>query len=381
VKAFKFKLYNHKRNRHLIRQIEIAAGIYNHCIALHKRYYRRYKKYLNLYQLKKHITKLKKRSKYAHWNNLGSQAIQDVCIRIDKAYQLFFDEHKKGNKTIRPPRFRKRRKYKSFTLTQAGYRILNGNYIRIGQHTYRYFKSRDIKGNVKTLTIKRDSIGDLYIIITTDINPQSEEVTSRTGKSVGFDFGLKMFLTASNGTDIESPLFFKQSINRIKQANRRLSTKRRASNSQRKARIHLAKEHRRIANQRNDFHWKLANQLTDKYDYLIFETLNLKGMQRLWGRKINDLGFYSFLQKVQYYANKKGKIVHFIDRFFPSSKLCSGCGVIYNELELRQRKWTCDSCGTTHDRDRNASLNIQRAGASALGIDSVRPTTKVGNCH
>jgi len=381
MKAFKFKLYNHKRNRHLVQQIKIAAGIYNHCIALHKRYYRRYKKYLNLYRLKKHITKLKKRPKYTHWNNLGSQAIQDVCIRIDKAYQLFFSEHKKGNKTIRPPTFRKRRKYKSFTLTQAGYRILNGNYVRIGKHTYRYFKSRDIEGNVKTLTIKRDSVGDLYVIITTDVNTSSEEVTSRTGKSVGFDFGLKMFLTASDGTDIESPLFFKRSINRIKQANRMLSTKRRASNNRRKAALNLAKEHRRIANQRSDFHWKLANQLTDEYDYLIFETLNLKGMQRLWGRKINDLGFYSFLQKVQYYADKKGKVVHFIDRFFPSSKLCSDCGVIYNELELRQRQWTCDSCGTTHDRDRNASVNIHRAGASALGIDGVRPTTKVGYCH
>jgi len=380
VKAFKFKLYNHKRNRHLVRQIEIAAGIYNHCIALHKRYYRRYGKYLNLYQLKKHITKLKKRPKYTHWNNLGSQAIQDVCIRIDKAYQLFFSERKKGNKRINPPTFKKRRKYKSFTLTQAGYKMLNGNYLRIGKHTYRYFKSRDIEGNIKALTVKRDAVGDLYIIAVTDAS-SSHKVVSRTGKSVGFDFGLKMFLTASDRTDIESPLFFKRSVNRIKQANRKLSKKKLSSNNRKKARINLAREHRRIANQRNDFHWKLSNHLTDEYDYLFFETLNLKGMQSLWGRKINDLGFYSFLQKVRYCGDKKGKVVHFIDRFFPSSKNCSNCGVIYQGLELRQRQWTCDDCGVTHDRDRNASINIHRAGASALGIDSVRPSIKDGYCQ
>ena len=121
MKAYKFKLYQSKHNRYLVGLILVAAQIFNHCIALHKRYYRIYGKHLNLYQLQKHITQLKKLPKYKHWNNLGSQAIQDVAQRIDKSYKLFFTNLKAGkaNPTLRyvsPPNFKKSSKYKSFTL-------------------------------------------------------------------------------------------------------------------------------------------------------------------------------------------------------------------------------------------------------------------------
>ena len=96
-------------------------------------------------------------------------------------------------------------------------------------------------------------------------------------------------------------------------------------------------------------------------------------MQRLWGRKISDLGFYSFLQKVKYYTETKGKHIGFIDRFYPSSKTCSGCGFVFKELELRQRSWKCVGCGVVHNRDRNASVNIQSVGASTLGLGDGRP--------
>ena len=375
MKAYQFKLYNHKRNRHLKRQIHLAASIYNHCIALHKRYYRLYGKHLDAHRLKVHLTKLKKLERYAHWNQLGSQAIQDVVERIDRAYKLFFSNLKTG-RTSSPPSFKKRIKYKSFTLKQAGYKLLQGNYIRIGKRIYRYFKSRDIEGNPKTLTVKRDALGDLYIIIVTDAETQIENV-STTGKSVGYDFGLKTFLTASDGNDVEAPLFFKSGLNTIRTANKQLSHKKRGSHHWKRARLNLARKHRKIANQRNDFHWKLANRITDEYDFIFFEDLNLKGMQSLWGKKITDLGFYSFLQKVKYKAETKGKHVGFIGRFYPSSKTCSDCGFVFKALELRQREWACSECGVIHDRDRNASVNIFRVGASTLGLGDVRPPSPV----
>lgn len=373
MRTFKFKLYNNqKRNRQLHRQIEIAAEIYNHCIALHKRYYRWYGKYISAYRLKLHLTKLKAIPKFAHWSELGSQAIQDVVERIDKAYALFFSEHKKGNKKIRPPTFKKRWNYKSFTLKQAGYKFLQGNYIRIGGDIYRYFKSRNVSGQVKTLTVKRDKVGDIYIIAVTNANPLSPNafggrVEQRTGKTVGFDFGLKTFLTASDGTIRESPQFFKEDQKKVRQANRNLSSKVKGSNNRRKAHIHLARVHRRIANRRDDFQWRLANTITDKYDVLCFETLNLDAMKRLWGKKISDLGFYSFLQKVKYLAAVKGKQVVFIDQWFASSKTCSVCGFKHENLSLRERAWTCPQCQTHHDRDLNAAVNIERVGASTLG--------------
>jgi putative transposase len=370
VKTFCFKTYHSKKNRYIHNQISLAGEIYNHCIALHKRYYRLYKKYLNAYSLQKHLTKLKKLDKYSHWNQLGSQAIQDIAYRIDKAYKLFFRNQKLGIKSG-TPNFKKRRNYKSFTLKQAGYKLLENNRIKIGNKIFKYFKSQDIQGNIKTITIKRDKLGDIYIHIVTDF--VETRTAPRTGEIVGFDFGLKTFLIVSNGEDIESPLFFHQNSNAIRKANRNLSKKQRLSKNRRKARKSLERLHKRISNQRADFHWKLANELTDKYDFMFFETLNIKAMQMLWGKKICDLGFYKFMLKLKYLASVKGKTVFCIGRFEPSSKTCSVCGYVYKDLELKEREWRCPECETTHDRDRNASYNILRVGASTLGLGDVSP--------
>jgi len=372
MKTYCFKLYNSKKNRYLHSQINLAGEIYNHCIALHKRFYRLYGKSLNVYAIKKHITKLKKLPKYQHWNQLDAQAIQDISIRIDKAYKLFFRNHKLHIKAG-PPSFKKCRNYKSFTLSQAGYKLLDGNSIKIGNKIFKYFKSQDIEGNIKTLTVKRDKLGDIYIYAVTDATNIKD--APRTGEIVGFDFGLKTFLTASNGEDIESPLFFHKNSAAIRKANRNLSKKLKGSKNRRKARLNLERLHKRVSNQRSDFHWKLANELTDKYDFIFFETLNIKAMQMLWGKKISDLGFYSFMLKLKYLASVKGKTVFCIGRFEPSSKTCSVCGYVYKDLELKEREWRCPECATLHDRDRNASYNILRVGASTLAVDNVRPAS------
>ena len=145
------------------------------------------------------------------------------------------------------------------------------------------------------LTIKRDGVGDVWLIILTD---HVERPLNRptTGNSAGFDFGLKFYLTGSDYNDYESPQFFKRSLNTIKRANLNHSRKVKGSKNRERARLNLARKHRRIANQRQDFHWKLAYDLTDRYDWISLETLNLKGMKRLWGRKVSDLGFSDFVQ-------------------------------------------------------------------------------------
>ena len=116
-----------------------------------------------------------------------------------------------------------------------------------------------------------------------------------TGQSVGYDFGLKTFLTASDEADVQSPLFFPRFASQVKRGNQNLSSKQGGSNNRHQARWNLARKHREIANQRHDFQWKLANRISDDYDDIFFEDLNLKGIQRLWGRRIGDLGFYSFV--------------------------------------------------------------------------------------
>ena len=305
MKTFCFKLYHSEHNYKLIRQINAAGLIYNHCIALHKRYYRLYGKYLNKNKLQKHLVKLKGHKRFAYiW--------------------------------------------------------------------YGYFKSRNIEGKVKTVTIKRDAVGDIYVYLCCDV--RLEPVEARTGKSVGFDFGLKKFLTASDGHDIKSPYFFMLNAKRIKIKSRNLSRKQEGSNNRKRARLELARAYRKLVNQRRDFHFKTANRLCKEYALICLETLNIKGMARLWGRKVHSLGFSEFVEILKYEAIKVGTRISFIDRFYPSSQLCSVCGYKNPEVKnLKIREWDCPSCGTHHDRDKNAAINILMAGASAIGVEPVRP--------
>ena len=366
MKTMKFKLYSHKRNRYLKRAINAAGVIYNACIAIHKRYYRMWKKHLSCAKLQAHIAKRRKRNPF--WQLVGSQAVQDICQRIEAGYQLFFKHHKKG---VRPPSFKKVKKYKSFTLKQAGYKFLGGNRVKIGSRVFQYWNSREIVGTVKTVTIKRTPLGELFMAVVVD-EEDALTIRSETGKSAGFDFGLKTFLTCSDGSKIESPLFFKQSLNAVRKASRQLSSKVKGSANRERARKQLARRHEDIANQRRDWFWKVAHELTDKFDVLYFETLNLKGMQRLWGRKVSDLGFREFLSILEWVAQKKGKQVGYIDPWFPSSKTCPHCGHVLESLDLSTREWRCPACNSVNDRDENAAINIYTVGASTVELGDVR---------
>lgn len=369
-KTFIFKLYKTKKNKKLHAQIEHASSVYNYCIALYKRYFRLFGKHINKYQLQKHITKLKRQKSYAHWVHVPSQAIQDITDRIDRAYQLFFKYSKAGK--VKPPSFKKRSKYKSITLKQAGYKLLGDNKIKIGKKEFKFFKSREIEGSINTLTIKRDALGEIYLFFACDVEDTNLNRVM-TGKMAGFDFGLKTFLTNSDGIKIDSPLFFKTGINDIKRANKSLSTKKKGSNNREKSRMHLMRYHRKIANQRKDYHTKLAQKLSQEYDYLFFESLCLKGMQQIWGRKINDLGFSNFLSMLKYYCQYSRSQLHLIDKFYPSSKTCHVCQKINETLSLNERSWQCIFCNTLHDRDINAAINIKIVGASTIGLGDVRP--------
>ena len=376
IKTYKYKLYKTKRLKHLRLLIYISADIYNHCIALHKRYYRLYHKSLNKFVLQKHITKLKRLSRYNYWNELGSQAIQDITERIDKGYKKFFRHENK-----RPPTFRKKRKYKSFTLKgTVGYK-LNGNILTIKARNYKLWLSKDIDGDIKTVTVKRDSLGDFWLLVSACVENIEPVSHAASGKSVGIDFGLKTFLTlggrhldfADKEREIQSPLYFLKSIGRIRNLSRMLSSKKKGSNNRKKARLNLARLHRRIAFQRDDFFHKLSNRLASEYEYVFTEDLNLKGMQRLWGRKVSDVSYGRFVGILSYKTN-----VVKVDSFYPSSKECYDCGYIKKDLNLKERFWVCPNCGKTHHRDRNAADNIHREGTSSLAGDIVRPDFPAG---
>jgi putative transposase len=364
MQTYKYKLYPSKKDKFLQKQLNTASWIFNHCIALHKRYYRLTGKFLSKYKLQKHITKLKKQQKYSLWNTLGSQVTQDITERIDRSYKLFFRNLKHNIKTD-PPKFKKRIKYKSITFKQTGFKLLEDNKIKIQGKIFKYFKSREMQGNIKRLTVKKDPLGDFYLYIVTDNN--AVQVSSQTGKSVGIDFGLKTFLSLSNNTSVESPLFFKQYMSQIQKANQELSKKKKGSQRRKKSKLKLSRLHKAIQNRRKDFFFKLSKKLTDTFDFICVEDLNIKSMQQRWGRKISDLSFHEFLNVLEYYCLKTDKKLIKVNRFFPSSQLCSRCGFQNKTLSLSDRTWTCPECQTVHDRDLNAAKNILEEGINILG--------------
>lgn len=369
-RTYKFKIYNSKRSRKLERLLYTACSVYNHCIALQKRYYRLFRKNITAFTMSRHLAKLKKLPRFAFWNGLNSQTVQDISERVWRSYKSFFSNYK-TNKRMRPPRFCKRDNYKSFTYKQSGYKI-EGNLLTLQQKfRVKFSKSREIEGKIKTVTVKRNSLGDWYLYFVTDI--EQNEVLPRQGEAIGLDFGLKHFLTDDTGERIESPLFFRQMRNRIQKLNRARSRKAGERKGEKKSRnwLRAARKLRRayekLRNLRDDFQWKLAKTLCERYATICIEDLSLKGMQRLWGRKICDLRFGGFVAKLGYMAGKYGCRLVKVDRWFASSQQCSVCGYKNDGMkDLRVRKWTCPACGTEHDRDVNAAINVLNEGLRML---------------
>lgn len=365
-KTLKYKLYRHRRNRYLVNQIDIAGIIWNHALALQKRYYRLTGKHIGLGQLKKHVAKLRRQAtKYAYWQKLGSQAVQDVLERLEKSYQRFFAYKKGKGPKAGLPRFQKVKKYSSFTLKQAGWAYLGGNKVRLGGDNYKFVLSRPLEGEVKTVTIKRDKVGQLSICFS--VIEEIEPVTVSTGKSGGFDFGLKTFLTDDEGRAYKSPHYLQANLKEIACLNRQLSRKKKGSHNREKAKRQLARAHERLANKRRDAHCKLALSLVREYDVIYLEDLNLRGMKALWGRKVSDLGFAGFVTILAHMAWLHGKQVVKVDRFAPTSQTCSRC-LQRQKIGLRERTFICEHCGLVIDRDHNAAINIKRVGASTPGI-------------
>ena len=258
---------------------------------------------------------------------------------------------------------------------QGGY-SLNGNVLTVNKlgKRFKFSLSRPYAGKVKTLTVKRNHLGEYFIVMVFDKSPQSIGKT-HNGASVGIDFGLKTYMTMSDGTTVKSPQFLKSALPKVQRASRNLSKSASHSHHRQSRRMELDRIHERIVNKRIDFQWKLCHQLCRQYDHIYIEDLQLTGMTALWGRKVNDLAHGAFINKLEYVATKYGVTVHKINRFYPSSKTCT-CGYVNKQLQLKDRHWTCPECGAVHDRDLLAAQNILRQGIAELESISKTPSAR-----
>jgi putative transposase len=279
------------------------------------------------------------------------------------------------------------KKYTSLTLKQAGWKLREAEAgkcyrrITIDGTVYKFVYHRPMSGVIKTVTVKRDAAGRLWVCFSVVEKVVIEDGCS-TGEIGAFDFGLKTFLVTADGQCIENPLFYRQDLPRLRQIQSQVAKKVKGSINQREGQGHLARRHIRIADQRRDFHFQLAHDLCDRYDTLIFEDLNLQGMKVLWGRKVSDLGFAQFITVLKWVALKRGKQVVFIDRFERTTGKCSGCGH-RQSLTLADRTFTCENCGLALNRDHNAALNILEAGRRLILSQSeeVRANSAASDAH
>jgi putative transposase len=209
--SFQFKLFRCKRLKHLHRTIDVSADIWNHSVALHRRYYRLFRKTLPKAKLQAHLAKLRN-GRRAHWKAVGSQSVQAITDRLYRAWEAFFRGEIK-----RPPTFRKRRKYRSFTLKQTGYKVIGHGRIRILGRNYRFNQSRSLGGVIKTVAVRRDAMRNIHISFSCDQVLEPEQAP-KTGLCAGADFGLKNFLTLSTGERIAAPQPLKAQLRRFEES-------------------------------------------------------------------------------------------------------------------------------------------------------------------
>ena len=386
--TLRYKLQQPKRLRRLHADLGTLCHVHNHFVALIRRHYRIYGhcdgyKHPRRNRLAKHLTKLKRIEKYAHWRTPYSWTLLDLLDRIDKAYQRFFKKLAK-----RPSRFKRRADMQSITFSKGQCKIERHQKkkaggcpvakIRLNGRWYKFWLSRPIVGDVQRVTVKQDKVGDWFITILTDA-AYTEDML-QTGTAAGHDFGLKTFLTSSDGSREQSPEFYRRSLKNIAYRNRRLSRSQFGSNHRRQRRVELARAHRKIARQREDYFWKLARRLVETFDWHFFEDLNIAAMKKLWGRKVSDLAFSKFLSIVKQVARKCKKHVAFIARWYPSTKTCHGCGYVNDAITLRDRTWRCPQCQRHHLRDLNAAINIIKVGASTHELGNVRQAIACNCC-
>ena len=356
--TYTYKLYRSKRTAKLDAMLREACFVWNHALALQKRYYSLFGKYVSCSRIKAHFAKRIRRYR------LHSQTTQEILERLDLSYKRFFE-----HKSKRPPKFRRVRDFSSIVYKQGGFKLQDNVLVvnSIRQH-FKFSLSRPFEGRIRQLRIRRSLLGEYYLYLVTDaVSGSYANRKSREGASVGMDFGLKTYLTLSDGTKVNNPLFLKQGLNELRRKSRAFSRCDKTSHHRVARRKDLERCHERIRNRREDWQWKTCHDLCRRYDTICIEDLNLMGMTRLWGRKVNDLAFGAFVQKLELVASKYGTELVKVDRFYASSKTCSVCQYVNELLTLGDRRWTCPQCGTEHDRDLNASVNILRQGIASSG--------------
>jgi len=359
-KTYKFRLEPNESQQVLLdKHLGSVRWVYNHFLNERKNEYFENKKTLGYYHQCKTLTQLKEDNETDWLREINSQSLQQSLRCLDTAYSNFF----KGK--ARFPRYKSKKNTNGFVVPQR-VKMKNGRLcipkfkegIRVKVH-------RIIDGEIKYCTITKTSSSKYFVSMTCKVE---HEQIIKTGKAVGLDLGLKDLVITSDGTKFPNLRYSEQCAGKLKKAQRRLSKKKKGSRNYEKQKLKVAKVHEKIINSRKDMLHKTSNNIVNEYDIVSVENLDIHQMmsERMFARSIGDASWRRFIGFVKYKIDWNDKTMIEISRFFPSSKTCSKCGWINQNLELRERKWKCYDCGALHDRDINASINILNEGLKVL---------------
>jgi len=369
-KSYKYRIYPTKEQQVLMdKHFGCCRLVYN--LALETKI-EAYKKGVNLsaYDLQKQMTILKR--EYTWLNEVSYDALGKSILNLDNAYSRFFS----GNTEF--PKFKNKKSTNSFYTKQDICIRTNNLYIPRFREGIAIIQHRKFQGKIKFCTVSKTASNKYYASLLVDDSVQIPiKKTTQENTTIGIDLGLKTFATLSNGIVYESANLFRKSQDRLVILQRRLSRKKKGSNNRRKALLKVAKFHEKIANRRNHFLHNVSNEITNRYDTICIENLNIRGMIRNGNlsKSINDASWGEFVRQLSYKCEWKGKNLLRIDRFEPSTKTCSNCGNS-RILTLADRTYNCE-CGLSIDRDLNAAINIKKSGMRCA-IEPVELPTIVG---
>ena len=365
-KAYRYRLYPTADQEQLFaHNFGQARFVYNHFLAERKAFYEAHKtekkKGLTYEDNANALKQLKKDPQFV-WLKIGhSQVLQQSLKDLDQAYQNFFTKRAKF------PKFHKKSAKQSARYMQSVF--LGGNWIdfpKIGK--VKAVVHRPCEGKVKNVTVTKTKSGRFFASVQVELDVP-EPKFDRVEVSVGVDMGLKDFVITSDAVKIAASKYLNKSQARLARMQRRLSRRQKGSNGREKARLAVARQHERIANQRSDFLHKTSRWLVNSYGLIGLEDLNVRGMVKnhKLAKAISDVSWGEFKRQLLYKGQWYGSQVVVIDRFYPSSRTCSNCHYVLPELKLSVREWDCPVCGAHHDRDLNAAKNILNQATTRAG--------------
>lgn len=379
LRAVKIRLYPNKTQEQTLNKVlGCYRFVYNQMLALKQNAYKTDKTNLKVTDLSKwfHGTLLKD-EQYAWLKEQNTKVMKQAIRQMDGAYQKFFKQHNgfpkfKTNKDKQSAMFPYEAisKHNTFETRHISLTTPLKN-IKFRCSDLYLSRLQKYNKNIRSATLSKTKSGNFFLSILIEIEDAELKRFEHTNKQVGIDLGVKDFVITSDGEVFENKHFFKKEEKQIKKLQRQLSKKVKGSNNRKKAQICIAKLFERITNKKSAYIHYVANELLSYFDTIFMEDLNVQGMLRNHhlAKAIQEVGFYKFKETLVSKALVNDKQVVFIDRFYPSSKTCSVCGYKKRDLRLSDREWVCPKCGTNHDRDINAAVNILIEGKRMLTAD------------